>query len=138
LQIDNRSTAAFYRPGQQYPQSALNFLTQLAAHSNPRAAAAEGNQRDDIARQLIESNVRLSAVLDAQWQQYLALPASITDATTLTPVHARFQAVAADSKYRSLTERHEFQETLTLLNRYVAVSSTRAPNVLQLPPPPPK
>ncbi len=137
LQINNRANAAFYRPSQKYPQSALNFITQVAAYSNPTSAAAEGNQLDTIARKLSESSARLSAVLDAQWQQYLALPSSITDAASLALVHARFQAVAADSKYRSLAERHEFQETLALLNSYIAVSSAAtSPNVLQLPPPP--
>jgi lipid-binding SYLF domain-containing protein len=136
VQIDNRANGAFYRSGQQYPQSALNFITQVAAYSNPQAAVAEENQRSALARQLIESSGRLHAVLDAQWQQYLALPPTLADAAALGRVHARFQAVAADPKYRSLAERHEFQETLALLNRYIA-STERSPNVLQLPPPPP-
>jgi hypothetical protein len=134
LQIDGRANAAYYRPGQPYPQSALSFIAQVAACSNPQAV--EGNQSDAIARQLIESSARLNSVLDAQWQHHLALPASVSNAASLALVQARFQNVAADPKYRSLAERHEFQETLALLNRLIAESSAKSSSVLQLPPPP--
>ena len=137
IQIDSRANTAFYyRPGQQYPQVALNFITQVAAYSHPHVAPTELPQRDAIVRQLVESFTRLNAVLDAQWQQYLALPSSINDPASLKPLQARLQAVAVDSKYRSLSERHEFQETLALVNRYIAMSATSSSNVLQLPPPP--
>lgn len=153
LQIDQRANSAFYspRPGQpqgQYPQSALNFITQLAAYSNPHAATptagtpVAANDREAVGRQLIESSRRLNGVLDASWQQYLALPAAFTDGATppspevVIPTRDRFQAIAGNPQYRSLSERHEFQETLALIQRYIAISSSGTSSVLSLPPPP--
>jgi lipid-binding SYLF domain-containing protein len=137
LQLDNRATTDFYhRPGQAFPQSALDFMAQVAAYSNPHAVPADSSSADGLVKQLVEASARLNAAIDPQWQQYLALPPSITDANSVAPMLARFQTVAADPRYRTLTERHEFQETLALLSRFIAASSAKSANVLQLPPPP--
>jgi lipid-binding SYLF domain-containing protein len=147
MQIDNRANAAFYgqRPGQpqaQYPQSALNLIMQIAALANPQAAGAgQMNERDAVRRQLAESSHRLQAIVDPQWQQYLVLPGEVYEgaqppaAEKLAAARARYQAVAGDPRYRALADRHEFQETYALLNRYLA-SANAAPGGLNLPPPP--
>lgn len=148
MQIDNRANAAFYgqRPGQapgQYPQSALNLIMQIAAHANPHAAIpGQPNERDAVRRQLAETSHRLQAIVDPQWQQYLVLPTEIYEGTQLpgadklAPARARFQTIATDPRYKSLADRHEFQETYALLNRYLTLSANAASNNLNLPPPP--
>jgi lipid-binding SYLF domain-containing protein len=148
MQIDNRANAAFYsqRPGQpqgQYPQSALNLIMQIASYANPHAPIpGQPGERDAVRRQLAETSHRLLAVVDPQWQQYLALPGDVYEGTQLptadklAPARARYQTVATDPRYRTLADRHEFQETYALLSRYITLSASAAPGSLDLPPPP--
>jgi lipid-binding SYLF domain-containing protein len=148
IQIDNRANTAYYglRPGQsqaQYPQSALNLIMQIANHASPSIAVpGQANEREAIRHQLAETSHRLMAIIDPQWQQFLALPPGIYEGTQLpsaeqmTPARAKYQSVAGDERYRSLADRHEFQETLGLINRYMTLSANTAPAPLTLPPPP--
>lgn len=148
MQVDNRANAAFYgqRPGQppgQYPQSALNLIMQIAAYANPHAAIpGQPNEREAVRKQLAETSHRLQAIVDPQWQQYLVLPNDVYEGTQLpgadklAPVRARYQTVATDPRYKSLADRHEFQETFALLNRYMTLSANAVQNGLNLPPPP--
>jgi lipid-binding SYLF domain-containing protein len=149
IQVDHRANAAFYglvaggQPTRDFPQSALNLLMQIAALSNPSGAGANGppNEREVVRRQLAESSQRLNAILDAQWQQFLSLPAEVSEgsqmptAESLAPARTRFQTVANDPRYRNLTDRHEFQETFGFLNHFIQLSGA-TPNQLTLPPPP--
>ncbi|MEI7686777.1 MAG: lipid-binding SYLF domain-containing protein [Planctomycetota bacterium] len=146
LTIDNRANAAYYgqRPGQpagQYPQSALNLIMQIASYSNPQAIG-QGGDREQVRRQLAESSQHLQALVDPQWQQYLMLPTEVYEGTQLpgaqqlATARSRFQTVATDPRFRSLADRHEFQETYSLLNRYLALTAAAGPGGLNLPPPP--
>jgi SH3 domain-containing YSC84-like protein 1 len=78
----------------------------------------------DKRRQLAESATRLNAVLDAKWQAYLALPPEIfspdrpIEAAAVAAARGRFETVAADPRYQSLTTRPEFQATYELLRRF--------------------
>lgn len=146
LQIDNRANAAFYgpRPGQPagtYPQSALNLIMLVTSYTTPNAAPGQAD-RGLIRKQLAESSQHLQTILDPQWQQYLTLPTEIYEGTQLpsaesmAAARARFQTVAADPRFRTLADRHEFQETYALLNRYVAASTPGTAGGLNLPPPP--
>lgn len=148
MTIDNRANAAYYgqRPGQpagQYPQSALNLIQEIASYANPNAVAGPANNdRGAVRRQLAESSQHLQSIIDPQWQTYLMLPTEVYEGTqlptadALAPAKNRFQTVATDARYKSLADRHEFQETYALLNRYLALSATAAPGGLTLPPPP--
>jgi len=146
LTIDNRANAAYYgqRPGQpagQYPQSALNLIMQIASYSNPHAIG-QGGDREQVRRQLAESSQHLQALVDPQWQQYLTLPTEVYEGTQLpgaqqlATARSRYQTVATDPRFRSLADRHEFQETYSLLNRYLALTAAAGPGGLNLPPPP--
>ncbi len=149
MQIDNRANAAFYglRAGQtqtQYPQSALNLIMQIAAYANPNGGGVNGlpNDREVVRKRLAESSQHLQAIIDPQWQQYLVLPTDVYEGTQLptaeklAPVRARYQTIATDARYKTLADRHEFQETYALLNRYLALTASAAPGGLKLPPPP--
>lgn len=144
IKIDGAANQAFYapRPGQPaYPQSALNLIAQVASYANPQAVALP-NQRDAVRHQLADASQRLQQIVDPQWQQYLVMPTDVYEGTQLpsaeklTPVRDRFQLIATDPRYRGLADRHEFQETFAMLNRYIALSATATPAGLQLPPPP--
>lgn len=148
IEIDNRANAAFYgpRPGVPagtYPQSALNLIMQIASYASPNGAAPSGD-REATRRQLADVSHRMMTILDPQWQQYLALPNDVYEGTqlpsaeSLAPAKAKYQTIATDPRYNTLAERHEFQETYALLNRYIALSAAAAQGAaLKLPPPPP-
>jgi lipid-binding SYLF domain-containing protein len=100
-------------------------------------------------QQLVESFGRLSAILDDglpttnvddQWRSYLTLPAEFyagdeqRTGSALLAVLDRFDRVAADPQYRSLTGRPQFQETRALLRQYLGADQTSP--ALELPPPP--
>lgn len=146
LTIDNRANAAYYgqRPGQpagQYPQSALNLIMEIASYANPGTVAGQGD-RAAVRRQLAESSQHLQTIVDPQWQQYLQLPTEIYEGTqmpsaeAMAPAKSRYETIATDPRYRALADRHEFQETYALLNRYIALSANAAAPGLTLPPPP--
>lgn len=140
MQIDNRANADYYgrQPQGQYPQSALNLVMQVAAYSSPGGVAT--NDREALRRQLVDASRRLQTVLDPQWQRYLSLPPELYDPGavpapgSLMACRERYQWVAGNPSYRTLTDNHEFQETLALLNRYLAAGPMT--NQLKLPPPP--
>ncbi|MEI7684793.1 MAG: lipid-binding SYLF domain-containing protein [Planctomycetota bacterium] len=145
IQIDNRANVAFYglrqgQPTREFPQSALNLIMQIAAYANPAGANGPPNERETVRRQLAEASQQLQAILDPQWQQFLSLPAEVSEGTqiptaeSLAPARARFQTVANDPQFRTLTDRHEFQETFGFLNHFIQAAA--APGQLNLPPPP--
>ena len=81
--------------------------------------------------------------VNARWQQYLALPPEMYTPNqhpapqAVAGALARYQAVAKDPKYRALTQRGEFQETLGLLEAYhnmQAASATGTQMTLPAPP----
>src|SRR5258707_10036253 len=73
------------------------------------------DERETVREQLVAAAQHLQAVLDPAWQQYLALPAEVITGqplppgTSFEPTLSRYQAVAAEPRYRALNERHEFQ-----------------------------
>jgi hypothetical protein len=92
--------------------------------------------------QLSASSRKLSAIVDPAWQRYLALPPEVYSGDrqpTTQSVSAavnRFNTVAGDAKYRSLTERAEFQETLNLLKAFRDLQAASGNSAMALPPPP--
>lgn len=149
LQPDPHATALFYgqtaaNPQGRAPAVASQFLALLNAHSaaSPDTAIPVSHaDHERVCRQLVAAHGRLTEILDPAWQQYLALPADITLATAqaqenLRNTRARFNQVAEDPQFQALTDRQEFQETLTLLNRHAWLREAAKAQVVALPPPP--
>jgi lipid-binding SYLF domain-containing protein len=159
-------------PGQppQLPPSAARLLETIAAYSGPGATNAQpadvvssnvaptapvlttaptapsANQLpadiQTIQLRLADSSRRLAAIVDPNWQKYLALPAEIYGGNrpaapqSIADAFNRFSKVAADPKYQALVGRPEFQETLGLLKSYRDLQTAAANPALALPPPP--
>jgi hypothetical protein len=159
LHVDQAATAAYYRamtpvgsdPRQAVPlpPEAARLLAQLSQYTNsatvPAPATATqvpvvrpGAEGDALRRQLAASARQLSAILDASWRDYLALPADLDAADRLPNVEvlrnslARFDTVAGSPTYAALTSRPEFQSTRDLLRRYLAAQTP--PLLLPAPP----
>jgi hypothetical protein len=99
------------------------------------------NESDMLRSQLSQIAPELFKVLDAQWQNYLALPAQLVQAgphPSATEVEAavqRYASVANDPRYQALAAYPEFKSVYALLSHYqqsLAPVSTQ----LNLPPPP--
>jgi hypothetical protein len=92
-------------------------------------------------KELARSATELYRLVDPQWQSYLALPAQVfsdhehVSVELLEQSLARFDNVVADSRYRNLVARPEFQTTHSALRAYLRALSS-GPPTLQLPPPP--
>jgi SH3 domain-containing YSC84-like protein 1 len=157
LSIDQAATSTYYQPlapagqpaGQPavLPPSAARLQEQLAKYTTtsvppPPAATPAAVDRPTLRRQLANSSQQLAAILDADWRTYLALPAEIyvgdrepAAAAVRRPLD-RFSAVAAEPRYQSLTQRPEFQATLSLLRQYAAAVPPPSQPPLSLPAPP--
>ena len=95
-----------------------------------------------IQTRLASASRRLAAMVDPNWQRYLALPAEVYEVNRAATPQAigealnRFNKVAADPKYRSLAARPEFQETFGLLKSYRDLQAAGTKTTIALPPPP--
>lgn len=100
------------------------------------------DERESVRQQLTAAAHRLQPLLEPAWQQYLALPAELFTAqappsgSSLEPVLRRYEAVAGDARYRTLSEHPEFQQMHTLLRRFAALAQQQPGATLPLPPPP--
>jgi lipid-binding SYLF domain-containing protein len=113
----------------------------IAPHETPPPPALQPpEEREAIRQQLAAAAHRLQPLLEPTWQQYLALPAEVftghaaPSGATFEVVLHRYQTVAGDARYRTLSDHPEFQETFTLLRRFAALA--RPAGTLSLPPPP--
>jgi SH3 domain-containing YSC84-like protein 1 len=162
LNVDREATNAYYRsvgetpaqPGQpiRIPASAGRLLEKLDKYTavtvpspvSPAPPVAKLGPADPQAlrRDLAGSWRQLAAIVDAPWRTFLALPAEIYSGDRPPSAKAirlsldRFTSVAADPRYQSLTQRGEFQTTLSLLRQYAATIPPESPPPLSLPPPP--
>lgn len=149
LQIDNRSTQAFYAEKQGgIPEPAMKLVmavaqltgtTQKAGPAPAVLAPGDKNaERETIRQQLIESQTKLLGVLDPAWKTYLSLPADVyrADTTPAQPAFdqtlGKFATVAGEGQFKALSDRPEFRETHALLLRFAAMRDS----VIALPPPP--
>lgn len=150
LKSDPHADSRYYPPGGAIPQDAGRLVGQLSAYVGGGTTVAETSlvlpatpvaAMDSGQHQLIEASRRLSALLDPQWQQYLALPEAVyqskpLDGQTLAGLEQslmRYEAVAADPRFASLTTRPEFQLVLATTRHLV---SQPQQGQLTLPPPP--
>jgi lipid-binding SYLF domain-containing protein len=114
------------------------------AAAGPPALAVNQLPADlsDIRGRLANASQRLNARVDSRWQSYLSLPPEIYNPTGTPKPDAiagavnRYQAVAADAKYKVLTQRPEFQETFGLLKAYRDLQSVSTVPAGALPAPP--
>jgi len=160
VQVNHRANVAYYtpKPGQPkeaLPPSALKLVEQIATYAGPKNKAlvnvrevpmiAPPPQADDVETvsiQLAESSLRLHKILDAEWKQYLALPAEVYAEGKLPSKDAfanclsRFTGVNNDPRYQNLAGRAEFQDTYALLVRYRNALEGGKSGTLKLPPPP--
>jgi len=97
---------------------------------------------DALQGELVRAATSLSPLLDDAWRRHLALPAEIfqqgrrPSPESLQATLQRFNAVATNPQYRTLTSRPEFQTTYGLLRGYAESLSATATPKLALPPPP--
>jgi hypothetical protein len=162
IQVDAISNANYYRapaPGQpvSVPAEAQQLVQQITMATGQVATVPTANRtvgvqptlaqkhskdkastiRDELAR----SAPHLYELLDAHWQNYLALPAEIFQGQghpsqqALAECQKRFNTIRNDPQYATLAQRPEFQSTLGLLQHYLQAISPTQPTI-SLPPPP--
>jgi lipid-binding SYLF domain-containing protein len=162
IQIDEEAHGFYYgTPSNmapaRVPRSAIDLVQEIATLSAtnivppPSGSAAPGPvamqaRPEVIRRALARDATNLFAVLDPTWRAYLGLPPEVFQANgaptpppSLDSLQRSLQAydrVAQDARYRSLSERPEFQTTREVLRSYVAALSVPAQPGLALPPPP--
>jgi SH3 domain-containing YSC84-like protein 1 len=154
IQVDTRANAAYYGiaaagQAQTLPPSALRLLATTAKYSSVEdggtglaalPASSGAASVPAVQRELADSSRRLTAILDAEWKKYLALPAEVytadrrPTADALQQSLSKFDRVATSPQYQALAQRPEFQEAHTLLKKLCAPQTPVSP--LALPPPP--
>jgi len=155
LEINPTAQTEYYgvAPGQaasRIPDSATKLLEELSRYSNhvPPAvpagttltSAAAASTELPRRQALRQSATRLNALIDSEWQAYLALPKEVfadgapPTVDALQASQRQFERLLGDQKYHSLTDRGEFRSTYELLRQYTQelAGSTQ----LTLPPPP--
>jgi lipid-binding SYLF domain-containing protein len=153
IQIDNLAAARFYRPdaaGQvTVPPSAAALVERLTRYAGAvTPAMASGPIVDDSAaveqvrQHLLVAWQRLAGLLDVRWREYLQLPndliegSRLPDSSIVTLTVNRYDAVAADPRYATLSQRPEYVAVHGLLRQYASLQSRQAATTLSLPPPP--
>lgn len=150
LKSDPLADGRYYPAGGGIPREASQLVGQLSAYVGGSTPVAETSlvlpstpeaTTDASRHQLMEASRRLFAMLDPTWQQYLALPEAIyqpapLERETLVGLEQslqRYEAVAADPQFASLSTRPEFQLVLATSRQLVSQPQR---GQLALPPPP--
>lgn len=133
------------------PPSAIQLLETVAKYTTPVqptttagtpqpptadvSAAANQTAAQMTSVDLPLASQSLNRILDANWQNYLALPADLNaDSATWANVVKRFDRVATDPQYSTLSARPEFQQLYGLVKSYSNLRSAAAPIALPAPP----
>lgn len=129
------------------PPSAIKLLETVAKYTlpepqpltpgapQPTTAALDPTAMQRVAGDLAVSSQSLNRILDANWQNYLALPIDPNaDSSAWANVVKRFDTVASNTQYNVLTARPEFQQTYDLLKSYTNLRSASATLALPAPP----
>jgi hypothetical protein len=112
----------------------------MAASGSPNQAATTSEAA--VRQQLVQAAQSLQPLVDDNWKQYLALPASLNEATgqpnaqALQETVKRYESVANNPQYATLAKRTEFQTTYQLLRAYLGIVTAGNAGALNLPPPP--
>lgn len=157
LQVDRLATGSYYGitnlqqtpvvppAAQQLTESVARYAETIAngTASNPASAQQVGASESEVVRgQLVQLAPRLFDLLDESWKNYLGLPAWMfiggapADPAAVREVVARYDSVARDPRFTTLSSRPEFQSVYGLLKHYEQSIAPRSTS-LQLPPPPP-
>jgi hypothetical protein len=95
--------------------------TGVIAPAGTLSPVAADQHLDSVQNRLAQAAGRLNPLLDEHWRQYLALPADVyqpgrrPSAAALETALARYNAVAMNRQYQSLSDRPEFQQAHQLL-----------------------
>jgi len=156
IEVDASSQLAYYgAPMQgpvQLPQSASQLRQDLIVMSqgdqNPVVIQGPGTvsvapSRLAILRQTLKTNsLQMNAVLDQNWQRYLALPREVFEGDqppslqSLQQAQRQYAQVAQAPQYQALAGRPEFQATYEVLRQYAQELMAVSQPPLALPPPP--
>ncbi|HET6882475.1 MAG TPA: lipid-binding SYLF domain-containing protein [Pirellulales bacterium] len=158
IEIDGDAHQAFYGSPANVlpavvPEPALRLLSEVTALTGagggqgtlPQAVEVSPppfTAADEQRARLAEDSRSLYAIVDPKWRQYLALPQEIFSRDThpslesLKSALEKFDRVAADARYRLLSERSEFQVTHEGLRKYVEQLAIEPGFPLPLPSPP--
>lgn len=118
--------------------AAVVTQTPVAAPARPAAVLNEATAR----QQLVASSQSLQSLLDENWKRFLALPSDLYAVGKVAAVPElqaaldRFDAVARNPQYASLTQRDEFKSTYDRLKVYTSMRAASSGTRLALPPPP--
>jgi len=131
-------------PGTAAPQPGFSpgALPAVPAPAPLRELRSQTPSPDSMRAQVADSAAALNPLLDPTWQQYLALPGEVyqrgqhPSATSIRGSIERFEAIAADGRYRQLSSRPEFLATRDALRAYYDSLSASSSPRLALPPPP--
>lgn len=144
IQYAGNQVAAIQNPANQVPSPTRVPAVQASATAGQSILAQQHSlsEADHLRDQLARLAPELYEQLDANWQQYLGLPAQVFQANghpstqVLNQCLTRFDAVKNDPRYAALANHSEFQSTYGLLRHYIQVlENTKQP--LNLPAPPP-
>ncbi len=142
-------------PGTQYPASAARLLEQVsqltgtqapvgAPQRSERAVAPSPPRLPEMTpsirptpQQITNAWQRLAPLLDPSWKRYLKPPspgdeATAADLQAARSALTRYDSVAQDPQYQTLTSREEFQTLHRLLRNYAQMQA----EAIRLPPPP--
>ena len=139
ISLDWAADALYYQPPGTFPASAAQLVQQLTALSGgrptttlqptqstaaiPASAQPMQGEFEAVRQQLDISYRQLSAILDDQWKQYLALPAELyipNYAPSIEEVDKavrRYETVSQQPQYAVLDSQPAFQSTLKCLRR---------------------
>ena len=158
IKADPQADARYYHtpanlggPG-DLPAIARHLVSRIAHYTSAPSVlmdtnsfpAAGQNDSGNDQRQLKESSARLFAILDASWRQYLSLPQSAYEPTSLKANDLedlevsllRYEEVASNRAYATLTTQREFQSVLLALRQAVSLRGSPPPAPISIPPPP--
>ncbi|HVX10387.1 MAG TPA: lipid-binding SYLF domain-containing protein [Pirellulales bacterium] len=160
IEIDRESQQAYYGlPANAVPtvvpESAMRLLTEVASMTgggtvtDPLPRAVDGpvpnaggpNKAEELRGSLVDASGRLYAKLDPSWRQHLALPKEVfagdkpPNLDSLKAALQRFDRIAGDPRYQTLSQQRDFQATHSDLRQYVELL-TESTTTLDLPPPP--
>ncbi len=147
LRIDAPETQAYYADG-KVPTEAAQLVKVMMRY----AGVVNLDDLETIRTALALADATMKQSLDAQWQQWLALPAGVEQANgkpnldALKTLQNRYAVIATDPKYAALATKEEFRTTRDLLMNYIGTYEeelqktqpveTPPPGVTPLPPPP--
>ncbi len=127
----------------QAPANGQVPVQQATATANQQILAQQHSIReaDHLREQLARLAPEMYELLDANWQQFLGLPAEVFQGNShpsidiLNQALSRFETVRNDPRYAGLANRAEFQSTYGLLKHYIQALSSNNQS-LNLPAPP--